>query len=160
MAKFSEIRSQLGGLPQAMSDLDLVAVSQNTGTEADPEWVSAVATLGELRAVLSGVAGSVVTALSATAGVVEVDCSLGDYFTFTPAAAVTGWTFTNVPPACTISIKMQQGATPYAVAMPAAQWEGGSADTFSTGANARDRLVMTTDTSGATWDAALAKALA
>lgn len=103
---------------------------------------------------------NVVTALTASSGVVTVNCSLGDYFTLTPTAAVTGWTFTNVPAGCTITIKLLQGSTAYAVAMPTAKWAGGNAGAFSTTANARDRLAMTTDDSGATWDATLGKAFA
>ena len=106
-------------------------------------------------------ARNLVTALSVVSGVVTVDCSLGDYFVLVPTAIVTSWVFTNVPAACSPMIRMSQGATPYAVAMPAGlKWVGGVAGVFSTAANARDRLAMTTDDGGTTWDATLAKAFA
>ena len=104
-----------------------------------------------------GVDRNIVTALSQVSGVVTVDCSLGDYFTFTPTAAVTGWIFTNVPAACTINIVMTQGATPYAVAMPTGlKWSGG-AGAFSTAANKQDELSLSTVNGGITKRAVLTK---
>lgn len=104
----------------------------------------------------AGVDRDIVTAL-ATSGTVTVDCSLGDYFTLTPTAAVTGWTFSNVPTACCITILLTQGATGYAVAMPTATWTGGTAGAWSTGADDVDELSLMTVDAGGTWHAALAK---
>lgn len=104
----------------------------------------------------AGVDRNIVTALG-TSGTVTVDCSLGDYFTITPTAAVTGWSFINVPTACCITILLVQGATGYAVAMPTATWAGGTAGTFSTAASKKDELSLMSVTAGGTWHAALAK---
>lgn len=106
----------------------------------------------------AGVDRDVVTALTSSAGLVTVDCSLGDYFTLTPTEVVTGWAFTNVPVGCTISIVLTQGATPYAAAMPSAKWVGGIAGAFSTAASAVDELSLSTTNSGTPWRAALGKA--
>lgn len=105
----------------------------------------------------AGVDRNVVSALSVASGVVTVDCSLGDYFTLTPTAAVTSWVFTNVPPGCTINIVMTQGATPYAVAMPSGLKWVGTAGAFSTAANKQDELNLSTVNSGSTWRAVLGK---
>lgn len=99
---------------------------------------------------------NIVTALG-TSGAVTVDCSLGDYFTITPTAAVTGWSFTNVPTACCITIILTQGATGYDVAMPTATWAGGTAGTFSSAASKKDELSLMTVNAGGTWHAAMAK---
>lgn len=104
------------------------------------------------------VSRDVVSALSVSGGAVTVDCSLGDYFTLTPTAAVTSWTFTNVPQGCTLTIVLTQGATPYAVAMPAGiKWAGGVAGAFSTAANKQDELNLSTVNTGTTWRAVLGK---
>lgn len=104
---------------------------------------------------------NVVTVLTQSGGTVTVDCSLGDYFTLTPTAAVTTWVFTNVPTACTINIVLTQGATPYAVAMPSGlRWAGGVAATFSTAANAQDELSLSTVNAGGVKRAILGKGFA
>lgn len=104
-----------------------------------------------------GVDRNVVTALTSVAGVVTVDWSLGDYFTLTPAENVTSWVQSNVPTCGTISAVLTQGTTPFTVAMPTAQWEGGTPGTFSTTANAVDELSLSTTDTGATLRAVLAK---
>lgn len=105
-----------------------------------------------------GVDRNVVTALASSSGVVTVDVSLGDFFTFTPTENVTSWTITNEPPGYAICIVLEQGSTPYAVAMPAGlKWFGGSAGTFSTGANEVDELSISTTDGGTTRRAVLGK---
>ncbi|HWU70589.1 MAG TPA: hypothetical protein VN017_04470 [Pseudoxanthomonas sp.] len=105
----------------------------------------------------TGADRNVVTAL-ATSGVVTVDLSLGDFFTITPTAAVTGWSFINAPPAYAVTIVLKQGATPYAVAMPSGvKWPAGTAGTFSTTANKVDELSISSTDTGATRRAVLTK---
>ncbi|MGH8075617.1 MAG: hypothetical protein ACREO4_16325 [Lysobacter sp.] len=104
-----------------------------------------------------GVDRNVVTALSSASGLVTVDCSLGDFFTLTPTEVITGWSFTNVPTGCCLSILATQGGTPYAIAVPAATWPGGTVGAFSTAAGKVDELSLLTMDAGGTWHAMLAK---
>lgn len=106
----------------------------------------------------TGADRNVVTALASSSGVVTVDVSLGDFFTFTPTEAVTGWTLINEPPGYAISIVLKQGSTPYAVAMPSGlKWPGGTAGAFSTAANKVDELSISSTNTGATRRALLSK---
>jgi len=108
-----------------------------------------------------GVDRNTVNAVSVSSGVATVDCSLGDYFTLSPTANLTGWTFANVPPACSMMIDITQYSTPVTVAWPASfKWAGGSVGAVSTAAGAKDLLAITTFDGGATWRATLAKAFA
>ncbi len=105
-----------------------------------------------------GVDRNVVTALAISSGVVTVDCALGDYFTLALTANVTGWAFTNVPPACSIMVEITQGAGPYTVAWDADDsWAGGSAPAVSTANGAMDVLARSTFNGGADWRSTLAK---
>ena len=108
-----------------------------------------------------GVNRNLVNALSIVSGVVTVDCSLGDYFTLALNANVTGWTFTNVPPGCSIMILITQDTTPRTVAWAASmKWAGGTAPAVSTASGAKDMLALTTFSTGSAWRATLAKAFA
>lgn len=109
----------------------------------------------------AGVDRNQVTALTVSSGAVTVDCSLGDYFRLAPTTNVTGWTFANVPPACSLMIDFTQDATARTIAWPASfKWSGGSAGVVSTSAGAKDLLAITTFDGGVTWRATLAKAFA
>lgn len=108
-----------------------------------------------------GVDRNVVTALSIVSGVVTVDCSLGDYFTLALNANVTGWSFTNVSPGCSLMIEITQDTTPRTVAWHANDtWAGGTAGAVSTASGAKDLLAKTTVNSGSKWRNTLAKAFA
>lgn len=108
-----------------------------------------------------GVDRNAVSILAVTSGNVTLDCSLGDYFTLAPTANVTGWTITNVPPACSLMIQLTQDSTARTVAWPASfKWTGASPGAVSTTAGAKDVLAITTFDAGATWRATLAKAFA
>ncbi|MCH6484234.1 hypothetical protein MMG85_11765 [Pseudoxanthomonas sp. LH2527] len=108
-----------------------------------------------------GVDRNIVTAAVPSAGVVPIDCALGDYHTLAPTAAVTGWSFTNVPPACSILVKFTQHSTPVTVAWPASfRWAAGTDGVVSTGSGAIDMLALTTFDGGATWLATLANGFA
>lgn len=105
-----------------------------------------------------------VTALSIAAGVVNIDCSLGDYFTLTLNANVTSITFSNLPGSgkgTTKMVQITQDATARTVAWPASfKWAGGSVGVVSTASGAVDTLAITTFDNGTSWVATLAKAFA
>lgn len=104
---------------------------------------------------------NLVNSLAVSGGTAALDCSLGDYFRLAPTANVTGWTISNVLPACSLMVEFTQDATPRTVAWPASfKWAGGSAGTVSAVAAARDLLAITTFDGGTTWRATLAKAFA
>lgn len=104
---------------------------------------------------------NVVNVLSISSGNVTVDCSLGDYFTLALNANVTGWTFTNVLPGCTLMIEITQDSTARTVAWPASfKWAGGSAGAVSTAAATKDVLAISTFNAGGAWRATLGKAFA
>ncbi len=103
-----------------------------------------------------------VNTLTPVAGVVTIDCSLGDYFRLSPTADVTSIVFTNLPAAGkaqTIMIEFTQDTTPRTVAWPASfRWEGGAAGAVSVASGAKDILAITTFTQGVVWFASLGKA--
>lgn len=106
-----------------------------------------------------------VNALSIASGTVAINCALGKYFTLSATAAMTTWTFTNLPGtgyAFTLFIWIKQDATGSRVATwPSSfKWSGGTAATLSTTANSVDLLAVTTIDQGVTWDATLAKGFA
>lgn len=103
-----------------------------------------------------------VTALAIVAGVVDIDCALGDYFTLALSANVTSITFSNLPGAgkgASKWIEIVQGGG-YTVAWPASfKWAGGSAGAVSA-TSATDELGITTVNNGTSWKATLGKAFA
>lgn len=103
-----------------------------------------------------------VTALSITAGVVDIDWSLGDYFTLALTANVTSITFSNLPGSgkgASLMLWITQDSTPRTVAWPASfKWEGGTPGAVSTGSGVRDTLAISTLDNGTKWDATLSKA--
>lgn len=105
--------------------------------------------------------GSAVTALTISSGVVNIDCSLGDYFTLALNANVTSITFSNLPGAgkgASKMIRITQDSTPRTVAWPASfRWDGNGAQSVSTGSGAVDVLAITTLDNGTKWDATLSK---
>lgn len=105
---------------------------------------------------------NVVTVLTPSAGVVNIDWSLGDYFTLSlTGTSITSITFSNLPGAgrgATLMIRITQDTTPRTVAWPASfRWEG-AAPVVSTGSGAVDVLAITDFTGvGTKWDATLSK---
>ncbi len=103
---------------------------------------------------------SAVTALAIASGVVNIDCSLGDYFTLALNANVTSITFSNLPAAgkgASLMIRITQDTTPRTVAWPASfRWEG-AGPAVSTGSGAVDLLAITSFDSGTKWDGTLSK---
>jgi hypothetical protein len=102
-----------------------------------------------------------VTAVTSTSGVVDIDCSLGDYFTLALSENVTSITFSNLPGSGVGASKMlriTQDSTPRTVAWPASfKWEGGVAGVVSTGSGDVDVLAITSFDNGTAWMATLAK---
>lgn len=131
------------------------------------KWVSVridrdtlVSALGDA----SAAARSTVTALAINAGVVDIDCALGEYFTLALTANVTSITFSHLPASgrgASLMIRITQDGTPRTVAWPGAfKWAGGSAGAVSTDSGATDLLAITTLDAGTTWNATLGKAFA
>lgn len=100
-----------------------------------------------------------VTALTNNAGVVDIDLSLGDYFTLKLTADVTSITFSNLPGSgrgFSKSIQITQTGA-FTVAWPASfRWEGGIAGAVS-GSAAVDLLAITSVDNGDTVHATLSK---
>lgn len=107
---------------------------------------------------------STVTALSSSSGVVNLDCSLGDYYTLALTENVTSITFSNLPGSghgASKMIRITQDSTARTVAWPASfKWAGGSAGAVSTGSGAVDVLAISTFDNGTMWRVTLAKAFA
>lgn len=105
--------------------------------------------------------GQKVTALTSAAGVVNIDLSLGSYFTLTLTENVTSITFPNPPGAGygqTVMVLITQDSTARTVAWPASfKWEGGSAASVSTGPGVKDLLAISTLDNGTTWHPTLSK---
>ena len=128
-------------------------------------WDSNRVDLATLASELGGGGGgtdmSTVTALTISSGVVDIDCSLGDYFTLALAANVTSITFSNLPAAghgASKLVRITQDSTARTVAWPASfKWAGGTAGAVSTASGAVDVLAISTFDAGTTWRATLAK---
>lgn len=103
---------------------------------------------------------SSVTALSIASGAVNIDCSLGDYFTLALTANVTSITFSNLPAAgkgASLAIRIQQDGTgSRTVALPASFKATGGSDTdVASAANAYTLLTLTTFDQGTRWEYAM-----
>jgi len=102
--------------------------------------------------------------VASSAGVVNLDYSLGDYFTLALSEDVTSITFSNLPGSgkgATLMLRVTQDASPREVAWPASfKWVGGTAGEVSTDAGAIDVLAITTFDNGSTWMATLGKGFA
>lgn len=119
--------------------------------------------IDEIAAAIGGSPGSALSALSILSGVVNIDCSLGDYFTLAMTANVTSVTFSNLPAAGyaqTIMIRAtQDGTGNRTMTMPSSfDWASGTVGVLSTAANAVDVLALTTFNQGTNWVATLSKA--
>lgn len=99
---------------------------------------------------------SPINALSISTGVVNIDCSLGNYFTLALTANVTSITFSNLPAsgyATSIFIRLQQDGTgSRTVALPSSfKAIGGSDTAVQSAANAYTALAITTFDQGTRW---------
>lgn len=109
-----------------------------------------------------GINRGVTTVATSVGGVLTLDAALGDYFRTTLHENVTSVVVTNVPQACTLTLRITQNATTArTVAFPASFLKRGGGDfAIPTTLGARHRMIFTTDDSGATWDADLGEAYA
>lgn len=101
--------------------------------------------------------GSPVTALSISTGVVNIDLSLGDYFTLALTANVTSITFSNLPAAGvgrTIMVRLKQDATgSRTVALPSSfKQVTGSDAAVQSAANAYTVLILSSVDQGTRWE--------
>lgn len=105
-----------------------------------------------------------VSVLTPSAGVVNIDCSLGDYFTLAPTANVTSITFSNLPASghgASLMIRFTQDSTARTVVWPSSfKWAGGTPGAVSTGSGAVDLIAITSFDQGTSWRVTLAKAFA
>lgn len=114
------------------------------------------ATVGPLAAAGGGTDRSTVTALSISSGVVNIDCSLGDYFTLSLTANVTSITFSNLPASgkgASIAVQIRQDATgSRTVTLPSSfKATGGSDTAVQSAANAYTLLTLTSFDQGTRW---------
>lgn len=98
---------------------------------------------------------STVTALTNSAGTVNIDWSLGDYFTLTLAANVTSVTSSNLPASGvgrTICIDIAQNSTGgFTFALPSSWKAIGNSDTaIQSAASAKTRIILSTTDGGTT----------
>lgn len=98
-----------------------------------------------------------VNALTISSGVVNIDCSLGDFFTLSLTANVTSITFSNLPAAgkaAALAVRIQQdGAGGRTVALPSSFKEITGSDTsVQSGANAYTILHIETFDQGTRWE--------
>lgn len=98
---------------------------------------------------------NIVTTVTSVSGVLTLDASLGDYFKTTLHEDITSVVVTNVPPACTLSLRVTQDAvTPREVIFPASFLvRGGGELTIPSDLGSRSRVIFTTDDAGGTYDA-------
>ncbi|WP_225784451.1 hypothetical protein [Xenophilus sp. Marseille-Q4582] len=138
-----------------------VAASSNAGSAVNwPAGTKRVG-LGVPAGLLAQLRGAdAVNALAIASGVVNIDLSLGNYFTLALTANVTNITFTNAPSAGrarSLMLRITQDSTARTVAWPSSfRWEG-SAPAVSTGSGAVDLLALTSFDQGTKWDATLSK---
>jgi hypothetical protein len=98
-----------------------------------------------------------VTALTISAGVVNIDCNAGDFFTLELTANVTSITFTNLPTSgkgASLAIRVRQDATGgRTVALPASFKPTAGSDTaVQSAANAWTLITITTFDQGTRWE--------
>lgn len=122
----------------------------------------------DTNGLLIGVAGApgaqdrtAVTSLSISSGVVDIDCSIGDYFTLALSADVTSVTFSNLPAsgagASLVILITQDATTAHALTWPSSFRWGGAAPAVSTSLSSINMLAITSFDQGTKWDATLSK---
>lgn len=109
-----------------------------------------------------GVDRNISTAVASASGVLTLDLSLGDYFKTTLTENITGIVLTNVPAAGTFSLSITQHASAAKTVTFPSSWKkaGGGSFAVSTTLSARDRIIFTTDNTGASYDTDMGKGYA
>ncbi len=115
---------------------------------------------GEVQSAIDELVRNDVNALS-TSGTVNIDLSLGDYFTVNLTGNLTSLTFSNLPGSgkgASIMVLITQDSTPRTFAFPASfKWPDGAAPSITTTSGAEDLLAATTFDNGTSWHATLSK---
>ena len=135
--------------PVALTGTELVEIEQ-----AGVSYHTTAQAIADLAP--SGLRDSV-TALTISAGVVGIDCSLGDFFTLALTANVTSITFSNLPAigkAVSLAIRAtQDGTGGRTVALPASfKATTGSDTAVQSAANAHTLVTLTTFDQGTRWE--------
>jgi len=95
------------------------------------------------------------TAPTISAGVLALNCALGNVFHVSLNAAITSLTFSNIPSSGTaygLTLAFTADGTARAVTWPAAvKWSGGTAPTLTSTSTKVDIFVLTTWDAGTTW---------
>lgn len=95
------------------------------------------------------------TAPAISAGVLALNCALGNVFHVSLNAAITSITFSNIPASGTaygLTLAFTADGTARAVTWPAAvKWSGGTAPTLTSTSGKTDIFVLTTWDAGTTW---------
>jgi hypothetical protein len=120
-------------------------------------WANLKATLKTYFDTLYSANSNTVTALSISSGVVNIDCSLGDFFTLALTANVTSITFSNLPGSgkgASKGVRLQQDGTgSRTVALPASfKATAGSDTAVQSAANAYTVLMLTSFDNGTRWE--------
>lgn len=155
----------IGGMPAAgaVADTDLFEVEQGVfpaNTSGKRTWLEIRTALTTLFSTMFALDRSTVTALSIAAGVVNINCALGDFFTLSLTANVTSITFSNLPAAgkgASISVRIRQDGTGgRTVALPTSfKATGGSDTSVQSAANAYTLLIITSFDQGTRWEYAM-----
>lgn len=141
-----------------------VAAGYNKGTETRPRNVAMMYVIKAFDAAVDSIEPnynkSPVTAVTSSGGVLNLNLTLGNYFTVALTENVTSITFSNLPGSgfgTTVMVRITQGLGSYTVAWPASfRWEG-AAPTVSTANGAVDVLAILTFDNGTKWDAILSE---
>lgn len=150
-ARFKAVGTAAGTVA-AGDDTRIVGAAQKSANLSDMASPSTARTNIEAAGSTGG--GREKTAnLSATTGTATGDLNTASLFKVVPTGAIA-LAFTNIPAsgiACSVRIRVSQGATPYAVTMPAGTIHWYTAAPTQT-ANKRTVYEMETDDAGANWD--------
>jgi len=112
-----------------------------------------------------GTANTAESVLTISSGVVNIDCSLADFYTLAMSNNVTSITFTNLPAAGhaqTIMIQITQNASAAkTLVFPASfKWPGGTTGVISSTLSAIDLVAASTFDQGTTWQVNMSNAYA
>lgn len=144
-----------GFLPKTRALNSIITATCELGSVDGSTWTLS----GDLAVDSAASVGQACTALAIAAGVVTMDCSLGDFFTLDMTENVTSWVFTNLPDdgfAFKPNVRIHQHASSAkTLAWPAAfKWVGG-APTLSATLDSYSYLTFPTFDQGTRYEAAL-----
>jgi len=115
------------------------AILTSTGSGTAPSWKSP----------------NTITDLVSSAGVINIDCSLGIYFAIELTEDITDITFSNLPSAgkgISLSVQITQGSGPWSINWPVSfKWPNGTVGNVSVGAGNIDLLTLSSFDQGSNW---------